>query len=75
MLWPAIYIANTMAQANVLAFVVGLASGDPARLMRGVWGVLDFWDPEVALAFYLTWWYIALRHVRDQMALAVEGRS
>lgn len=71
MLWPAIYMANTMAQANVLTFLVAFASGDRTRLLRGLWSTLDFWDPEVAFTFYLTWWYMALRWVRDQIAVAL----
>lgn len=68
MIWWMVYQGYTMAQASVLTWVLALMSGDPGRLGRDLWIVLDVVDPEVALAFYVTWWLMMLTAARDELA-------
>lgn len=69
MVWWMVYQGYTMAQASALTWVVALASGDPGRLARDLWMVLEDVDPEVSFIFYITWWFMTLKLIHDRLAV------
>lgn len=71
MLWWMCWMGNQMGEALVLTAMVSLVSGDPAHWAQNLWTMLDAVDPQIAFVFYVTWWFMAVRLMRDMLANAL----